>query len=147
MRESLGGLPESMLASSDNARRYTTIFDYRNRTDTKERFTCLYETGVDHVPRFDSQAAVFGETKSVTICYDTLFIRGLGITVEIDELNEHGENVHRSIQTSYEDVCTREFKEFHAFITEKKSFKTMATDALKGPKLFNPMLKSHPGNS
>lgn len=147
MRESLGGLPESVLASSDNARWYTTMFDYRNRTATKEKFTCLYETGIDHVPRFDSQVAVFGETKSVTICYDTPFIKGLGITVEIDELNEHGEKAHRSIQTSYEDAYTRELKEFHACITENKSFKTTATDALEDLKLFNMMLKSHPGSS
>jgi predicted dehydrogenase len=147
MREALGGLPEAILASSDNARWHTTMFDYRNRSAGKERFTCLYETGIDHVPRFDSQVAVFGETKSVTICYDTPFIKGLGITVEIDEFNEHGEKVHRSIVTSYEDAYTCELKEFHACITENTPIRTTATDALEDLKLFSMMLKHHPGDS
>ncbi|RDL40120.1 Uncharacterized protein BP5553_00099 [Venustampulla echinocandica] len=144
MREVLGGLPEEVLASTDNARWYTTMFDYKNRTEPHERFTCLYETGIDSVPRFDSQVAVFGEDKSVTICYDTPFVKGLGITVEIDELNEHGEKCHRSIQTSYEDAYTAELRDLHECIAAGKEIKTTVVDAMKDLELFDMMMKKYP---
>ncbi|VUC38128.1 unnamed protein product [Clonostachys rosea] len=144
MREVLGGLPEQVLASTDNARWYTTMFEYRNREDPKERFTAVYETGIDSVPRFDSEVAVFGEKKSVTIRYDTPFVKGLGITVEIDELNEYGEKCHRSLQTSYEDAYTAELRELHECITNGKQIKTTATDALEDLKLFKMMMDKYP---
>jgi len=147
MREVLGGLPEEVLASTDNARWYTTMFDYRNRLadgSAGERFTCLYETGIDNVPRFDSQVAVFGENKSVTICYDTPFVKGLGITVEIDELNEHGEKCHRSLQASYEDAYTAELRELYDCVVSGKEIKTSAADALEDLKLFKMMMDKYP---
>lgn len=144
MREVLGGLPEEVLASTDNARWYTTMFDYRNRSAPHERFTCVYETGIDSVPRFDSHIAVYGEDKSVSICYDTPFIKGLGISVEIDEMNEYGDKVHRSIQTSYEDAYTAELKELYACVVDGKPIKTTAADAMEDLQLFNMMLQKYP---
>ncbi|KAH6665926.1 hypothetical protein B0J14DRAFT_629930 [Halenospora varia] len=143
MREILGGLPEEVLASTDNARWYTTMFDYKNQNEPHERFTCLYETGIDSVPRFDSQVAVFAEDKSVTICYDTPFVKGLGITVEIDELNEHGEKCHRSLQTSYKDAYTAELKDLHECVVGGKEIKTTVIDAMKDLGLFNMMMKKY----
>lgn len=81
MREVLGGLPERALASTDNARWYTVMFDYRNQAPPHESFTCLYETGIDKVPRSDSSVTVYSDDKSVAIRYDAPFIKGLGITV------------------------------------------------------------------
>jgi predicted dehydrogenase len=144
MREVLGGLPEEILASTDNARWYTTMFDYRNRSAPHERFTCLYETGIDSVPRFDSHVAVYGDDKSVSICYDTPFVKGLGISVEIDEMNEYGDKVHRSIQTSYEDAYTAELKELYACVVDGKPIKTTAADAMEDLQLFNMMLQKYP---
>lgn len=145
MREVLGGLPESVLANTDNARWYTTMFDYRNRKGpNNDRFTALYETGIDNVPRFDSQVAVFGENKTVKILYDTPFVKGLGITVEIDEFNEHGEQCHRTLQTSYEDAYTAELKEFYDCVVSGKEIKTSATDALEDLKLFKMMMDAYP---
>ncbi|EEU39705.1 uncharacterized protein NECHADRAFT_94735 [Fusarium vanettenii 77-13-4] len=141
MREVLGGLPERVLASTDNARWYTAMFEYKNRTDAQDRFTCLYETGIDQVPRFDSQVAVFGETKSVSIRYDTPFVKGLGITVEIDELNEHGEKCHRTLQTSYEDAYTAELRDWYECVVSGKEIKTTAKDALEDLKLFKMMME------
>lgn len=146
MREVLGGLPEEILALTDNERWYTTMMDYRNRNGSQERFTCLYETGIDSVPRFDSQVAVFGENKSVTICYDTPFVKGLGITVEIDELNEHGDKCHRSIQTSYEDAYTAELREWYECIVNGKEIKTTAEDAMEDLKLFKMMMDKYPAH-
>ena len=144
MREVLGGLPEEILASTDNARWYTTMFDYRNRSAPHERFTCVYETGIDSVPRFDSHVTVYGDDKSVSICYDTPFVKGLGISVEIDEMNEYGDKVHRSIQTSYEDAYTAELKELYACVVDGKPIKTTAADAMEDLQLFNMMLQKYP---
>jgi predicted dehydrogenase len=145
MREVLGGLPTDVLASTDNDRWYTTMFEYRN-TSNAERFTCLYETGIDSVPRFDSQVAVFGEKKSVSINYDTPFVKGLGITVEIDELNEHGDKCHRSLQTSYEDAYTAELREWYDCIVNGKPIKTSAADAVEDLKLFKMMMEKYPAH-
>ncbi|KAK4948073.1 hypothetical protein LTR10_013127 [Elasticomyces elasticus] len=147
MRECLGGLPDAVAASRVSGKWYTTMFDYRNRKGEGQPFTCLYETGIDSVPRFDSHVAVYGEKKSVTIRYDTPFIKGLGITVEVDEMNEHGEKVHYSVQSGYEDAYTRELKELYACIVEKKDFKTTATDALEDLKLFKMMLEKYPAEN
>lgn len=144
MREVLGGLPEEVLANTDNERWYTTMFDYRNCSAPHDRYTAIYETGIDNVPRFDSEFAVFGENKSVTICYETPFVKGLGITVEIDELNEFGEKCHRSLQTSYEDAYTAELKELYECVVHGKEIKTSATDALEDLKLFKMMMDKYP---
>lgn len=144
MREVLGGLPEQVLATTDNSRWYNAMFDYRNRAGPKESFTTVYETGINSVPRFDSEIAVFGENKSVTICYDTPYIKGLGITVEIDELNEFGEKCHRSLQTSYEDAYTAELKDLYECVANGREIKTTATDALEDLKLFRMMMDKYP---
>ncbi|KAK1497975.1 myo-inositol 2-dehydrogenase [Colletotrichum tamarilloi] len=144
MRNVLGGLPESVLASTDNARWYTAMFEYRNGTAPDDRFTCVYEMGIDSVPRFDSHVAVYGENKTVTICYDTPFVKGLGITVEIDELNEHGEKSHRSLQTSYEDAYTAELKEWYETVVHGKEVKTSANDARDDLILFKMMMDKFP---
>lgn len=144
MREVLGGLPEKVLASTDNARWYTTMLAYKNRNAPHEPFTCLYETGIDEVPRFDSHITVYGQSKTVSICYDTLFVKGLGITVEIDEMNEHGEKVHRSVQTSYEDAYTSELIELHDCIAGGRPTKTTALDAVEDLKIFKMMMDAYP---
>ena len=93
--------------------------------------------------RFDSQIAIFGEHKSVSIHYDNPFIKGLGITVEVDELNEHGEKVHRTTQSSYEDAYTREFKEFYDCVRNGKDIKTTVKNALEDMKIFKMILNMH----
>ncbi|KAJ5715901.1 uncharacterized protein N7483_013082 [Penicillium malachiteum] len=143
MREVLGGLPSEVLASTDNARWYTTMFEYQNKSND-ERFTCLYETGINFVPRFDSQVAIFGENKSVSINYDTPFVGGLGITVKIDELNEYGEKSHRSLQTSYEDAYSAELREWYDCIVNGKAIKTTCSDAVEDLKLFKMMMDKYP---
>lgn len=148
MREVLGGLPEGVLVTTDNKRWNTTMFEYRNRGGDGqldgEYFTCTYEMGLDNVPRFDSHVTVYGENKTVSIVYDTPFVKGLGITVEVDETNEYGEKVHRSVQTSYEDAYTAELRELHACLTEGKPIKTSVVDAMEDLKLWKMMMQKYP---
>lgn len=53
---------------------------------------------------------MYGKNKTVSIQYDTPYIKGLPIKVKFDEINEHGEAVTRGILSSYEDAYTAEEK-------------------------------------
>ncbi len=110
MREALG-FPESVAGVSANEPFYTAIFNYKNKTG--EPFAVTYESGIDSVPRFDASLAVYGQKKSVSIQYNTPYIKGLPIVVKVDELNEHGEATSREILSSFEDAYTVELKDMY----------------------------------
>ena len=131
MREALGPV-DSVSGVSCNDPFYSAMLNF----NTCNRFTLTYETGIDAVPRFDSHLTVYGEKKTVSIEYDTPFVKGLPIKVKVDEANEYGEMVSRVICSSYEDTYTAELKEMHACFTEGKPIKTSARDALEDLKLF-----------
>ncbi len=102
-----------------------------------------YESGIDSVPRFDSHLTVYGENKTVSIQYDTPYIKGLPIKVIIDEINEHGEAVTREILSSYEDAYTAELKELHSCLISGKAIKTTAEDAMQDLILFKMMFEQY----
>lgn len=104
----------------------------------------MCETGIDNVLRFDFEAAIFGEYKSVKFRYETSFVIELGSTVETDELNEHREKCHRSPRKVYENAYTAELKDLYGYVLNRKVFKTLATDAVEGVKLFTMMMDKHP---
>lgn len=139
MREALGN-PESVAGVSVNHPFYTAIFNYRN--ESGEPFSCTYETGIDAVPRFDSHLAIYGEHKTVSIQYDTPYIKGLPIKVKVDELVD-GEAVTREILTTFEDAYTAEMQEIYACLIEGKEIKTSAEDSLNDLRLWDLMLKEH----
>jgi predicted dehydrogenase len=143
MREVLGN-PDSVAGVSVNHPFYTAIFNYRNKSG--EPFSCTYETGIDAVPRFDSHLTVYGEHKTVTIQYDTPYIKGLPIKVKVDELVD-GEAVTREILTTFEDAYTAEMQEMHACFTEGKEIKTSAEDSLDDLRLWQMMLQAHERSS
>lgn len=139
MREVLGS-PESVAGVSVNHPFYTAIFNYTNKSG--EPFSCTYETGIDGVPRFDSHLTIYGEHKTVTIQYDTPYIKGLPIKVKVDELVD-GEAVTREILTTFEDAYTAEMQVMHACFSEGKEIKTSAEDSLNDVRLWEMMLKEH----
>ncbi|KAH8671799.1 myo-inositol 2-dehydrogenase [Tricladium varicosporioides] len=138
MREAIG-FPESVCGVSANEPFYSAIFNYRNKTG--EPFAVTYESGIDKVPRFDAHLAVYGEQKSVSIQYNTPYVKGLPIVVKVDELNEAGETSSREILSSFEDAYTVELKNLYACFVEGKAIKTTAEDALQDLKLFDLMYK------
>lgn len=139
MREAIGQ-PDSVAGVSVNHPFYTAIFNHRNKTG--EPFSCTYETGIDGVPRFDSHLAVYGEHKTVTIQYDTPFVKGLPIKVKVDEL-VNGEAVTREILTTFEDAYTVELQEMHACFTAGQEIKTSAEDSLNDLRLWEMLLNEH----
>lgn len=138
MREALG-FPESVAGVSTNEPFYTAIFNYKNRTG--EPFAVTYESGIDEVPRFDANLAVYGEKKSVSIQYNTPYIKGLPIVVKIDEVNEQGEATSKEILSSFEDPYTVELKSMYACFALGEPIKTTAEDACKDLELFDLMYK------
>ena len=138
MREALG-FPESVAGVSANEPFYSAIFNYRNKTG--EPFAVTYESGIDGVPRFDAHLAVYGEKKTVSIQYNTPYVKGLPIMVKVDELNEHGEAISREILSSFEDAYSAELQEMYKCFVEGKPIKTTAQDAARDLELFDLMYK------
>jgi predicted dehydrogenase len=138
MRETLG-FPESVAGVSANEPFYSAIFNYRNKTG--EPFSVTYESGIDSVPRFDANLAVYGEKKTVSIQYDTPYVKGLPIKVRVDELNDNGEASSREILSSFEDAYTVELKEVYDCFVNGKAIKTSAADASLELELFDMMYK------
>lgn len=73
--------------------------------------------------------------------YDSPYVKALPITVEVEELNEHGEIQHRSILSSYEDTYTAELQELHGALVHGKAIKTTLEDALQDLKIYDMMYK------
>jgi predicted dehydrogenase len=140
MREALG-FPESVAGVSVNHPFYSAIFNYRN-AGGGEPFAVTYESGIDAVPRFDAHLAVYGETKTVSIQYDTPYVKGLPIKVRVDELLD-GQAVTREVLASYEDAYTVELTEMYECFTEGKEIKTSVEDAMHDLHLWTMMMKKH----
>jgi len=120
MRATLG-YPESVAGVSANEPFYSAILNYRNQDGSS--FAVTYESGIDMLARFDSHLTIYGKNKTVSIQYDTPYIKGLPIKVKVDEINEHGEAVTRGVLSSYEDAYTAELKEMHACFTQGKEIR------------------------
>ncbi|RDW74151.1 hypothetical protein BP5796_07593 [Coleophoma crateriformis] len=138
MRETLG-FPESVAGVSANEPFYSAILNYRNKSGGT--FSVTYESGIDFVPRFDASLTIYGERKTVSIQYDTPYVKGLPIKVTVQELNEHGEATERQILSSFEDAYTVELKEMYACFKEGRRIKTTAADAVDDLRLFDLMYK------
>jgi len=141
MREALGGLPFSIAGVSLNHPFYSAIFHYRNKDGSP--FAVTYESGIDNVARFDAHFAVYGLNKTVSIQYDTPYIKGLPIKVRVEETDVHGHAVCREILCSFEDAYTSEFIEVYNCFMGVMEIKTSAIDAYEDLKLFDMMYKKY----
>lgn len=139
MREVLG-FPESVAGVSVNPPFYSAILNYKT---SRGPFSVTYETGIDEVARFDSHLAVYGKNKTVSIQYDTPYVKGLAIKVKVDEIDDHGEVISKEITSSYEDAYTAELKEMHACFTEGREIKTTAEDAVQESRLCAMLLEQY----
>ncbi|KAI5776260.1 hypothetical protein EDC01DRAFT_777860 [Geopyxis carbonaria] len=139
MREAIG-FPDSVAGVALNEPFYSAIFNYTHQASGK-KFSVSYETGIDDVPRFDAQLTVFGETKTVSIIYQSPYVKALPIEVKVTEKDESGGVSNRTILTSYEDAYTIELKEMHAALVGGHEIKTTVADALNDLKLFDMMYR------
>ena len=139
LREALGS-PVAVTAVSTNEPFYSAMLEYDHGG---RKFSCTYESGIDNVPRFDSGLTVYAMNKTVSILYDTPFVKGLPIKVRVEEKNEYGDMVERVVCSSYEDAYTAEFIEMHKCFTEQWEIKTSAEDAMEDLKLFRMMFERY----
>ncbi|KAI0153269.1 myo-inositol 2-dehydrogenase [Xylariaceae sp. FL1272] len=139
MRETLG-FPDKISSVSANEPFYTAMMDFKNKDGSS--YSVTYESGIDSVPVFDAHLAVYSEKKRVTIKYPSPYVKGLPITVEVDEVNDHRETQSRTMLSSYEDTYTAELREVYEWATNGKPIKTTAEDAMQDIRIYDMMYKS-----
>lgn len=105
-------------------------------------FTVSYESGVDQVPRFDASIEVFGDKKTVKVCIDTPFIKGLPTTMIVKEALPDGSYRESSTRRTYEDPFTLEFQEVYKWLTEDKAPKTTPSDARQDLEILGMLMKA-----
>lgn len=69
-------------------------------------------------------------------------MKALPITVEVEEVNEHGEIQHRTVLSSYEDTYTAELQELYESLVNGKEIKTTVKDALQDVQIYDMMYKA-----
>ncbi|GAA5998050.1 Gfo/Idh/MocA family oxidoreductase [Rhodotorula paludigena] len=136
MRELLG-VPNRCFAASraqgEGMPFITALFDYGG-------FTATYESGIDNVADFDAHIEVIGDGKRVKISYDTPYVKGLPITIQVKEQDSHGHYVERTIRPTYKDAYTIELESLHASLTEGKPVKTSPSDAAQDLIIFDQIM-------
>jgi predicted dehydrogenase len=133
MRELLGA-PQSVIGSSLGFPFWSAMFQYPG-------FVCIYESGLDNIPRFDACIEIHGLNKTVMVTWDTPYVKGLATKMIIKE-NYNGEYRETLVRRSYEDPYTREFKELYEVLRNGKPIKTTPTDAREDLKLSQMLMKS-----
>ncbi|KAF1850047.1 NAD(P)-binding protein [Cucurbitaria berberidis CBS 394.84] len=133
MREVLG-MPKACTGVSMHSLFFTATFEY-------ESFAVSYESGLDGVPRFDAHVQVYGANKTVKLQYDTPYVKGLPITVTVDESTPSGGYQQRTVLPTYEDAYTAELTELYACLVKGKAIKTTVADALQDLEIFRMVLQ------
>ncbi|BGO88959.1 hypothetical protein NBRC10512_005713 [Rhodotorula toruloides] len=127
MRE-LFGVPKRCIAATrsqgDATPFISALFDYGD-------FTAKYETGIDEVADFDAHIEVFGDNKRLKLAYDTPYVKGLPITLEIKETDSSGHYSSRTIRPTYKDAYTLELEQLYEAVVHGKPVKTDPKDAEK----------------
>ncbi|EAS36182.3 uncharacterized protein CIMG_01536 [Coccidioides immitis RS] len=139
MRETFGGMPLTVLGASlcpaAGPPFWNAIFQYPN-------FTVSYESGIDHVPRFDASIEIFGKCKTIKVCYDAPYIKGLPVTMQIKEALPDGSYRESTVRKTYEDPYVLEMKELYECVVYEKEVKTSALDARREIEMFGMVLKA-----
>ncbi|KAI9685586.1 MAG: hypothetical protein M1822_004444 [Bathelium mastoideum] len=138
MREILG-MPDDVVGFSPCAVTgspfWSAIFQYPD-------FAVAYESGVDQVARFDASIEIFGDTKTVKVCIDTPFIKGLPTTMVIKDSLPDGSYRESTIRRTYKDPFTLELKEVYEWIVDGKAPKTGAADARQDLEILGMLMKA-----
>ncbi|KAK2589693.1 hypothetical protein QQS21_012631 [Conoideocrella luteorostrata] len=139
MRE-IFGMPTGVVGFSPCATTgspfWSAIFQYPN-------FAVAYESGVDQVARFDASIEIFGDTKTVKLCIDTPFIKGLPTTMVIKDSLPDGSYRESTIRRTYEDPFTLELKEVYEWVVNGKTPKTGPADARKDLEILGMLMKAN----
>ena len=101
-----------------------------------------YESGIDSVARFDASIEIFGDTKTIKVCFDTPYIKGLPTTLNIKETLSGGSYRESTLRRTYEDPYTLEMQELYELFDGNKPTKTTAEDARRDTEIFGMVMKA-----
>ena len=136
MRELLG-VPAAVLhATARHGGAYlTAAFDYGS-------YVCVFETGMDAIPRFDCHIEVYADDRVVRLEYDTPYVRNLPTHVRVTEANGAGGVRESSAQTAWGDAFVHEWRAFHRSVREGAPPRVSAHDFRLDLELFTAMVSA-----
>ena len=135
MRELLGMPSKVLFAAQRSAGLYlTATFDYG-------AYVCQFETGIDHIARFDAHLEVYGDEQVVRVQYDTPYVRNSPIRLLTMETNGQGGVSNRTSHPAWGDPFVEEWKAFYKNVTKNKVPKTNPTDFAQDLELFTEMAR------
>jgi predicted dehydrogenase len=135
MRELLGMPSKVLFATQRSAGLYlTATFDYG-------AYVCQFETGIDHIARFDAHLEVYGDEQVVRVQYDTPYVRNSPIRLLTIETNGQGGVSNRTSHPAWGDPFVEEWKAFYENVTKNKVPKTNPTDFAQDLELFTEMAR------
>jgi predicted dehydrogenase len=134
MRELLGMPKRVIYAAQHMGGLYlTAAFDYGD-------FVCHFETGINHIARFDAGLTVYGDKQILNVRYNTPYVRNLPICVTLTEANSSGGVIDRAEHPSWGDAFVSEWQAFYANVLHQHQPKTHAADFRQDLELFRDMI-------
>jgi predicted dehydrogenase len=135
MRELLGMPSKVLFAAQRSAGFYlSAAFDYGG-------YVCQFETGIDHIARFDAHLEVYGDEQVIRVQYDTPYVRNSPIRLLITESSRQGGVTTRTSHPAWGDPFVEEWKAFYNNVTENKVPKTNPADFARDLELFAEMAR------
>lgn len=134
MRE-LIGFPRSVLAAAqwNRGHHLTALLEF-------DGYNAVFETGVDRNRRFDAHLQVYGDTKAITVQYDTPYIRHFPTTLVVEETVNGA--FRRSVTSpSLKDPYTYELEAFYETVTKGIPPKTTVEDSMEDLRLFQMIIR------
>lgn len=135
MREMLG-MPKRVLhaAQRQGGRVMTAAFDYGD-------FVCVFTTGADSIPRYDTYLEIFGGDRVVRVDYDTPFVRNLPITLTVTETADGVNNRRTVTHPGWGDAFTEEWRAFHHSVMSGELPKASPQDFRQDLLLYREMIQ------
>lgn len=135
MREMLGMPLRVLHATQRQAGRYlTAAFDYGD-------FVCLFTTGVDNIPRYDTYLQVYGADQMLRVDYDTPYVRNMPVRLTVMESSDGLRATNKVTHPGWGDAFTEEWRAFHKSVASGQPAKTSPLDFRNDLILFSEMIK------
>ena len=133
------GCPESA-ARLTAARRTLSDggFDYGD-------YVCLFTTGADNIPRFDTYLQVYAADQVLRVDYDTPFVRNLPITLTVTETTDGVNTTQTVTHPGWGDAFAEEWRAFHNSVISGQPTKASPQDFRQDMLLFREMIQHMAG--
>ncbi len=105
----------------------------------RDDYRITFEMGTDRQGRFDAHIAVYGESGTMTVTYDTPYIRHLPTTLTIERTEGEAYRVE-TIRPTFTDPYTRELIHVHDVLHGRAAPKTTPEDSLDDLSLFRQII-------